>query len=214
MNLMKNIEVVIFDCDGVMFDSTRANTAYYNHILRHFDRPEMTPEQFTYIHMHTVDGALAYLFEDRGQRRSAQLYRKKMGYLPFIKDMVMMPRLRPLLQRLRSRYRTAVATNRSDTMQRVLVEHDLEGYFDLVVTAMDVNSPKPDPEQLLNVLTHFGIGPSQAVYIGDSTVDEMAAKSAGVAFVAYSNPELVADFHIADFRDLDAILVSGDTDRI
>ena len=36
---MKNIKVVAFDCDGVMFDTTKANIAYYNQILDHFDRP-------------------------------------------------------------------------------------------------------------------------------------------------------------------------------
>jgi len=208
--LMTDIEVVIFDCDGVMFDSTHANTAYYNHILEHFGRPEMTPEQFTYTHMHTVNGALAFLFEDRDQYQSAQVYRRKVGYAPFIKDMVMMPHLRPFIEGLRSRYRTAIATNRSDTMQRVLMEHDLEGHFDLVVTAMDVGAPKPDPEQLIKVLSHFDIGPSQALYIGDSALDEIAARSARVAFVAYCNPELAADMHISDFRDLEAILIHGD----
>ena len=34
---MNDVRVVIFDCDGVMFDSKDANTAYYNTILHHFD---------------------------------------------------------------------------------------------------------------------------------------------------------------------------------
>ncbi len=42
---MKNIEVVAFDCDGVMFDTINANMAYYNKILEHFGRPAMTPQQ-------------------------------------------------------------------------------------------------------------------------------------------------------------------------
>ena len=29
---MKNIKVVAFDCDGVMFDTMKANMAYYNQI--------------------------------------------------------------------------------------------------------------------------------------------------------------------------------------
>ncbi len=207
---MKDIKAIIFDCDGVMFDSTQANTEYYNHILTHFRRPAMTAEQFAYVHMHTVDGALAYLFEDMDQRRAAHSYRKKMGYLSFIKDMVAMPYLRPFLERLRPRYRLAIATNRSDTMQQVLREHDLEEYFDLVVTAMDVASPKPDPEQLMRVFSHFGIGPSEALYIGDSAVDELAAKSSGVSFVAYNNAKLDADIHIAGFKDLDRILIRAE----
>ncbi|MBW1841164.1 MAG: hypothetical protein JRI75_05165, partial [Deltaproteobacteria bacterium] len=52
---MKDIVVVAFDCDGVMFDTTRANMAYYNRILNHFGKPDMTPEQFSFAHMHTAD---------------------------------------------------------------------------------------------------------------------------------------------------------------
>ena len=45
-------EAVIFDCDGVMFDTTEANMAYYNHILKHFGKPSMTPEQYLYAYAH------------------------------------------------------------------------------------------------------------------------------------------------------------------
>ena len=42
---MEHVRVVIFDCDGVMFDSKRANEAYYNHILAHFGKPQMNGRQ-------------------------------------------------------------------------------------------------------------------------------------------------------------------------
>jgi len=35
-NMQSNISAVIFDCDGVMFDSRQANINFYNHILSHF----------------------------------------------------------------------------------------------------------------------------------------------------------------------------------
>ena len=62
--MMKNVKAVAFDCDGVMFDTARANRFYYSHILQHFDRPAVTDEQFAFVHMHTVDESLAYLFPD------------------------------------------------------------------------------------------------------------------------------------------------------
>ena len=55
------IKAVIFDCDGVMFDSQKANTAYYNRILNHLGAPDMSPSQFDFVHMHTVDEALGHL---------------------------------------------------------------------------------------------------------------------------------------------------------
>ncbi|HUV49719.1 MAG TPA: HAD hydrolase-like protein [Anaerolineae bacterium] len=203
---MNNIKVVIFDCDGVMFDTAKANTAYYNSVLRHFKKPDMTPEQFAYSHMHTADEAMAYLFDDENMFEAAQTYRKNMSYLPFLKDMEIEPYLKPLLKRLRPRYKTAVATNRADTMKRVLIEHNLKDCFDLVVSALDVKHPKPHPEQLIKILKHFNIAPYNAIYIGDSKLDEMAAKAAEMTLIAYKNRSISADFHINGLKEIEDII--------
>jgi len=202
---MKDIKVVIFDCDGVMFDTVKANTAYYNNVLRHFGKPDMTSEQFAYSHMHTADVAMAYLFDDEKMLETAQTYRKSMSYLPFLKYMEIEPYLKPLLKRLRPKYKTAVATNRTDTMKRVLIEHKLKDYFDLVVSALDVKRPKPHPEQLFKILEHFKIKPYNAIYIGDSKLDEMAAKAAEITLIAYKNRSISADFHIDSLKEIEDI---------
>ncbi|MBU0986269.1 MAG: HAD family hydrolase [Proteobacteria bacterium] len=203
---MRDIKVVAFDCDGVMFDTVKANTAYYNQILKHFGRPAMTAEQIAYSHMHTADQSIAKLFEDEKSIQAAQAFRKKMSYLPFIDDMVIAPDLKPLIQRLRPRYKTAVATNRSDTMDRVITEHNLEGYFDLVVSACDVKRPKPYPDPLLKILEFFKIDAGNLIYIGDSQLDEEAARAAGVIFIAYQNTALSAALHITRLNEIENIL--------
>jgi len=203
---MKNIKIVAFDCDGVMFDTKESNTAYYNQILDHFGRPALTADQFAYCHSHTADQAIAKLFDGEESFRAAQSYRKSMSYLPFLKYMEIEPYLKPLIETLRPRYKTAVATNRSDTMDHVISEHGLEGYFDLVVCASDVDHPKPHPDQLIKILKHFGIEPRDSLYVGDSELDEIAAKAAGVAFVAYKNRSLSADFHIQSLKQIAEIL--------
>ena len=201
-----NISVVAFDCDGVMFDSSSANRAYYDHLLAHFGLPAMTPVQFKYTHMHTVDESLSFLIEDPDVIDKAHQYRLKMSYLPFIEHMVPEPSLTSLLNKLHPGFNTAIATNRSDTMDRVLKIHNLEGQFDLVVTAQDVSHPKPHPEQLLVILRHFCIEPGQMLYIGDSTVDSQAAQAAQVPFVAYANPDLPAHVHIDGLEQLESLL--------
>jgi phosphoglycolate phosphatase len=205
-NKMKNIKVVAFDCDGVMFDTTKANIAYYNQILDHLGQPPLTPDQFAYCHSHTVDQSIEFLCNDPENIQAAQSYRKNMSYLPFLKYMVMEPDLKRLLKMLRPTYKTAVATNRSETMDRVLKEHGLEGYFDLVVSSMDVERPKPYPDPLIKILEHFGIGPNNALYVGDSNLDEVAAKAAGMHFVAYRNRSLSAAFHINSLKEIAKIL--------
>jgi HAD superfamily hydrolase (TIGR01549 family) len=204
--VLTDIKVVAFDCDGVMFNSAKANQAYYNQILNHFDLPEMTARQFAYAHMHTVDESLAFLFSNPDMLTAAQRYRRSMKYVRFVKYMEIEPHLKALLARLRPKYKTAIATNRTDTMPYVLAEYGLEEMFDLVVSALDVAHPKPHPEQLLKIIAFFDIGPANILYIGDSEVDAAAAASAGVPMVAYNNLALAADFHIDSLQQLQTIL--------
>lgn len=200
------IKVAIFDCDGVMFDTQKTNMAYYNRILAHFELPPMTPDQFAYTHMHTVHASLDFLFTDADMRREADRVRQNLNYLSLIRLMEMEPDLEPLLKKLRPGYKTAVATNRSDTMNRVLEEHGLEGYFDMVVSASDVARPKPYPDPLLKILKYFKALPEEAVYVGDSEVDEQAAAGAGIPLIAYNNSSLNAAFHIKRLQEIEGIL--------
>jgi HAD superfamily hydrolase (TIGR01509 family) len=203
------VKVVAFDCDGVMFDSTRANKAYYNQVLTHFGKEPMTDKQFAFVHMHTVDESIAFLFGDQKSYQAAQAYRQQMNYQQFIPKMEIEPDLKALIGKLRPTYATAIATNRTDSMRRVLATHGLEGFFDLVVTTQDVDKPKPHPDQLLKIMDHFQVNPQDIIYIGDSKLDELAAKAAGVPLVAYNNLDLDADFHVNRLHDVWSIVNNG-----
>ena len=206
---MKDTQVVAFDCDGVMFDSVKANTAYYNHILEHFGLPVMTAEQFVYANMHTAEKVLAYLLEEPEILDAALAYRRGLSYRPFVREMEIEPYLKPLLQAIRPRYKTAIATNRTDSIGWVISDHGLEGLFDYVVSVFDVKAPKPDPEPLQKILAHFQVTSRQAIYVGDSELDEIAADKAGIPLVAYNNPALNAAYHIRRLKELELLLTSG-----
>ncbi len=199
-------KVVAFDCDGVMFDTEKANKAFYNRILNHLGMPDMTAEQFAYANMHTADKVLAYLFPDPVMYATAQSCRGRMGYQPFIEHMQMEPHLKPLLRRLRPHYHTAVATNRSDSIAMVIDTFDLADDFDYVVNSLDVAHPKPAPDLLLKIISHFRVTPDQVLYVGDSELDQLAARAAGVFLAAFGNPHLDADFHIGNLKELESIL--------
>lgn len=203
---MKDVRVVAFDCDGVLFDTEQSNRAYYNEILNHFGKPTLTPEQFAYVHMHTLEDSLAHLFNDKKSLAEAYAYRKTMDYRKFLKLMKLEPELVPLLKKIRPRIKTAIATNRSDTVNWLLNEFNLNGYFDVVVTSSDVQFPKPHPDPLLKILAYFQIEPYQAIYVGDSYLDELAATSAGMPLVAYRNPRLPSACHIESLKELETIL--------
>jgi HAD superfamily hydrolase (TIGR01509 family) len=203
---MKNVKAVIYDCDGVMIDTAQANRVYYSRILQNFGRPAVTDEQFAFVHMHTVTDSIAYLFPDKATLAAAHDFRKSMDYNQYLKDLTLEPDLLPLLAKLRPQIKTAIATNRTDTMNRLLAEFNLDGCFDLVVTSSDVKRPKPHPDVLLKVLDYFVLKPFQTIYIGDSPVDETAARAAGIPLVAFRNRELSSGCHIDTLKELEVLL--------
>ncbi|MBW1779174.1 MAG: HAD-IA family hydrolase [Deltaproteobacteria bacterium] len=202
----RKISVVIFDCDGVMFDSRQANINFYDHLLARYGLPPMTDDKVAYVHMHTADKSVRYIFEGTGFTDEAQAYRMQMDYTPFIKDMVIEPGLKRLLNHLKGRVGLAVATNRSNTIGVVLKQNGLSGFFDMVVSSLDVKHPKPHPESIHKILAFFDLRPDQAVYVGDSPIDLETAEAAGVYFVAYGNGNLDTPLQAGSMEEVETIL--------
>jgi phosphoglycolate phosphatase len=193
------IKLVAFDCDGVLFDSRQANTAFYNAILAHFGQASMPAEGEDFVHSHTVGESLGYIFQGYPYLEAVTDYVRGLDYSPFIPMMIEEPHLREFLGFLRSAFFTALATNRTTTTRAVLSYHRLTEDFDLVVSAQDVARPKPHPESFEHILEYFNLEPQEAIYIGDSAVDEAFAANAGVELVAYRNPRLKAAHHLDSF---------------
>lgn len=198
----EKIKAVVFDCDGVMFDTSDANRAYYNELLGMFSKPALTDGQFKKVHMYTVRQAIDYLLPDIS-RETVFKTLKEIGYHRFIQHMKMEPGLVRLLAALKANgYIRGIGTNRTDTMEKVLKVFDLDSCFEVVVTAADVKNPKPDPEQLMMIMNRYGLSPDHILFIGDSVYDEQAANGAGTWFCAYRNPELIAHLHAGSMDDI------------
>jgi len=193
------LKVVAFDCDGVLFDSRASNISFYNHVLEHFQRPPMDEAAVDYIHAHTVYESLAHIFPDHPNLEEVISYCRGMDYMEFIPLMLREAYLIEFLQFLRPRFGTAVATNRTTTTQAVFEHHNIKEFFDIIISAQDVARPKPHPEAFLKIFQHFGIGPEEALYFGDSRVDQEFAQNCGVKLVAFRNPRLDADFYLDSF---------------
>ncbi len=204
----KKILAVIFDCDGVMFDSRQANINFYNSLLSKFGLPPMSEREIDFVHMHTAYESVNYIFHGTNYFEKAESFRLEMDYTPFIKDMIMEPGLKDLLNGLRDAMGLAIATNRSNTIDDVLKYNDLQNFFDIVISSLNVQNPKPDPESLHRIFDYFQIGPKETIYIGDSLVDSEMAMVADVPFIAYKNDKLEADFHIDCLGDIIDILKS------
>ena len=194
--------LIIYDCDGVLIDSRRSNQAFYNHILGHFGLPPLTPEQLEIVHAATAQQAVDFLFGGTPCLEAAQDYQRHLDNAPFLALIRPEPHVREVLARLRPAYRTAIATNRGKSLAPVLKTLELDGLFDLTVSCYDVSRPKPHPECLQKILGHFGVRPDEALYVGDSEVDRLVAREAGVPLVAYKNPGLQARYHLKDHLEL------------
>jgi phosphoglycolate phosphatase len=197
---------IIYDCDGVLIDSRESNQAFYNHILGRFGLPPLTAAQLEVVHVSTARGAIDFLFQGHPARDEAQAYQQTINNDPFLPLIRLEPHIREVLIRLRSRYLTAIATNRGKSLPLVLQNLGLEDLFDLTVSAYDVTRPKPHPECLATILTHFRLEPEAALYIGDAALDMEVAAAAGVPFAAYKNPGLKARYHLNTHLDLLPIL--------
>lgn len=207
-SFLEPIDVIVFDCDGVLFDSKEANIRFYEHILEKIGHPSTTvqPEQREYIHMHPVRESLRFLLGEGEGFTTALNYVRTMDIWPFNMHLQREPGLIEMLELARSCYRTAVATNRTVSTHQVLSYFELDQYFDLVVSASDVRHPKPHPEIMERILETFQVEPLQILYVGDSAVDEAFADATGVVFAAYKNHELKAHLHIGHFMELHSIL--------
>jgi len=57
----------------------------------------------------------------------------------------------------------------------------MDGLFDIVLCAGEVNPPKPHPETILTICRQLSIPPQETVVIGDTVADMVMGKRAGVA---------------------------------
>jgi len=103
---------------------------------------------------------------------------------------------------------------RRDIVLPTLARHGAGPLLDLVLALEDVTRPKPDPEVVLLALQRLGARASEALFVGDSDKDILAARAAGVDMALYLpdhnrrfyNDQLVASWNpgrvIRDFREL------------
>lgn len=202
----KPLRVVAFDCDGVLFDSKDANVHLYNHILAQVGHPPVRPDQFEFIHMNTVRESLRFLTGGGPLFETTWDIARKLDFGRFYHRLRIEPDIVETLKLCRASFRTAIATNRTVSALDVLRYFGIVDYFDCVVSATDVEHPKPHPEEMQKILRAFDVTPEEVLFIGDSTIDQDFARASGVVFAAYKNPALDADIHLGHFRELHPVL--------
>lgn len=81
----------------------------------------------------------------------------------------------------------ALITNKPERFVAPLLDQmKLGRYFPLIIAGDTLPQQKPDPAALLHVMHMTGVSRNEALFIGDSRNDVLAAKAAGVKCVALS----------------------------
>lgn len=198
------LKLIVFDCDGVMFDSKKANCMYYNHLLTHFGLSPMSKSEEDFAHMSSVIDSVQHIFRHYAKPtlQEVHAFRQSCSYAPFLQYMEIEADLVDFLEITSKSFHLAISTNRTDTMMPLLKSFKLEGYFSKVVTAATAPRPKPAPDGLLEILAHYQCTHENAVFIGDSILDEQHAGSCEVPLIAFKNPSLRAAYHVNNFMEI------------
>ena len=185
-----NYKAVIYDCDGVILDSIESNYIFYNRIMDGLGRPHidrLCTESERVLHTFSYLDVIEHFFGNDPQKEQAIAIGKTIRYKELMPYMRREEGLVETLQALKCKVDLAVCTNRAASMEMIIEDFGLEGFFSFIMTAGKVQNPKPHPEPLLKVLEHYRIQPQEALFVGDSAVDMQAAAAAGVPFIAYKS---------------------------
>lgn len=182
--LLPRWETVFFDLDGTLADTIPLIIASYQHAFREvlgveveeaaarswIGRPllpallEEAPE-----HGHELDR----VYREWNLANTERLIRAYPG-------------IPGLLDRLgEAGARTAVVTSKRRETAALALEHvGISGRIEVVAGLEDTTAHKPDPAPLRHGARILGVDPAACVYVGDATVDILAARAAGMAAVA------------------------------
>lgn len=212
---------VLFDLDGTLVDSLRA----YRRIAEAAAAPHGLAITDEHIHralsgQHVNFWDLVVPADHPGREALFDvLHREAVRVTPAMIDTHAraFPEIGTTLTDLAGRgFMLGIVTGSGGHGMALLEAARLLGHFRTVVTAYDVERRKPDPQGLLLALERLGATARDSVYVGDSEVDVLAARAAGMQAVAVLSgggdclrlATLGADRVLTDHRALPAILAA------
>ena len=185
---MSRHELVVFDWDGTLMDSTHVIAASLRAACADVGIAVPSEADARYViglGLEDTFNHVAPTLDADGRRRLSERYRHhflaREGEAPLYEGVVEM------LSDLHSRgRRLAVATGKARRgLERALDATGLRRWFEATRCA-DEGFAKPHPDMLLMLLDITGVTPGQAVMVGDTTHDLELAANAGIDAVAVS----------------------------
>ena len=184
----RQFDLIAFDWDGTLFDSTRAIVRSIQQAVIDVGGAMPTEQAAAYVIGMSLGPALAHAAPDVPPEKYPELgARYRHHYHAHQDDLALFDGVLALLQELKGRHHwLAVATGKSRRgLDEVLRSVELLGVFDGSRTA-DETAGKPHPRMLHELMREFGTEPERTLMVGDTTHDLEMARNAGCASVGVS----------------------------
>ena len=185
------VRAVLFDMDGVLFDSMPNHAYAWSHAMTQFGLA-MTAEEAYMNEGRTGSGTidmLAQRFWGRNatEEEKQRIYAAKSALFNTLPEAKPMPGAREALEAARECGAKIVLVTGS--AQLSLIEHlelHYPGFFrkELMVTAFDVKRGKPNPEPYLMGLEKAGVRAEEAVVVENAPLGVEAGRAAGIFTIA------------------------------
>ncbi len=182
-----DIRLVIFDLDGTLVDAYPAIADSVNFMLRKMGKPQVSLRKVTRSVGWGVDTLMKGFVPPDEVKKALRIFREHHD-IRLKQKVRVLPGTRALLALLKKKgVRLAVASNRPTRFCRQILKRvGIDGYFDSVICGDKVKRAKPYPDMALAILKKARVKASQAVFVGDMSVDMISARRAKVFSIAVS----------------------------
>ena len=184
--MAKQFDLLVFDWDGTLLDSTGAIVDAVQAACRDLGQPEPSDEHARQVIGLGLADALRHSVPGLAEEQFPQMVeRYKHHYLSRDQELRLFDGIRELLAQLHAAgFLLAVATGKSRKgLDRSLSNSGLGVYFSASRCADECFS-KPHPQMLDELMAEFAVPPERTLMIGDTTHDLQMAINAGVAGLA------------------------------
>jgi phosphoglycolate phosphatase len=183
------IDGILFDLDGTLVDSAPTIAILLNYMREELGKP---PHDIGCYRQWVSLGAndlISQSLEVSGSEVQVLLERFRLRYKSMsTHENTVHPTVSETLAVLTEwGLRLGVCSNKPTHLcEKVLFDTKLDQFFSCVVGGDTTNNPKPHRDPIDFALSSMKVSSERALLVGDSTVDQHAAKAAGIPFVFFT----------------------------